>query len=498
MASHVSFWTKVSPATRAQCLSTAQTMLALVMRLVPLGLLVIGIGFLVCLLRIARYRQMVYRRWTCGHPSVNCHTEADRERVGVVPASIRGGMLAEVSHDATVISALWELNVRSRAIGRYLDPSISIGKGDFLESYFCDRGARGTRLFDISHVFSRARQSGETIALAGKHMQLASESCRLFICSEMPMAADRVLVVAPHPDDAEIAAFGLYSQFNSAIMTITAGEASDLGLPPRSFLPINPETVGWLRAWDSLVVPEIGGVSRERAVNLCYPDGCLGRLRQSCREPHQQALTELPNFQHLRALNQSPLCRSHPACTWPSLVEDLIHAIECFAPTIIATPHPLLDRHDDHVSATGAVCEALKQLKHTNGRFYFYTIHAWHSELWPYGPAGSASCLPPLPHGARWAEFYSHRLPPETIVRKYLALEAMHDLRKMSSAEPTSLRSRLQRIAAEVRAAIHGLGSPPTSLLRRFVRPTEFFHVCSFSQGIDLSDEVGASGYIAH
>ena len=38
---------------------------------------------------------------------------------------------------------------------------------------------------------------------------------------------ERVLVVAPHPDDAEIAAFGFYADTRAMVVTVTAGDASD-------------------------------------------------------------------------------------------------------------------------------------------------------------------------------------------------------------------------------------------------------------------------------
>ena len=36
-----------------------------------------------------------------------------------------------------------------------------------------------------------------------------------------------MLVIAPHPDDAEIAAYGLYTDTAATVATLTAGDASD-------------------------------------------------------------------------------------------------------------------------------------------------------------------------------------------------------------------------------------------------------------------------------
>ena len=59
----------------------------------------------------------------------------------------------------------------------------------------------------------------------------------------------------------------------------------------------------------------------------------------------------------------------------------------------------------------------------------------------------------------------------------------MHDLRDLGAPEPRPARSRLRRVRAEAAAAVVGLGLPPTSYLRRAVRPDELFFVTSFAKG---------------
>ena len=51
---------------------------------------------------------------------------------------------------------------------------------------------------------------------------MRKEKTRLHLCRENVAADDRVLVVAPHPDDAEIAAFGLYADTRATVVTLTA------------------------------------------------------------------------------------------------------------------------------------------------------------------------------------------------------------------------------------------------------------------------------------
>ena len=79
--------------------------------------------------------------------------------------------------------------------------------------------------------------------------------------------------------------------------------------------------------------------------------------------------------------------------------------------------------------------------------------------------------------------FYSHALSPERLTEKYLALEAMHDVRELSACLPQGMRlaKKLREIAG---ASIHGMGIPPTSLLRRAVRPDEVFWTMSVAAAV--------------
>jgi len=80
--------------------------------------------------------------------------------------------------------------------------------------------------------------------------------------------------------------------------------------------------------------------------------------------------------------------------------------------------------------------------------------------------------------------FYSHALSPERLTEKYLALEAMHDVRDLSGCAPQNLRSLGRKLCEIAGASIDGMGIPPTSLLRRAVRPDEVFWTISVAAAI--------------
>ena len=60
-----------------------------------------------------------------------------------------------------------------------------------------------------------------------------------------------------------------------------------------------------MRVWDSLTIPQFGGVPPERAINLCLPDG---RLREMYLHPDRDFKDEgdeAPDFSALRRMNRS-------------------------------------------------------------------------------------------------------------------------------------------------------------------------------------------------
>lgn len=80
------------------------------------------------------------------------------------------------------------------------------------------------------------------------------------------------MIIAPHSDDAELAAFGLYSRAREiSILTLTQGE-----IEAEAYQPLGLEQAaaarlkGRLRAWDSLAVPLWGGVPQSQCLQLGY------------------------------------------------------------------------------------------------------------------------------------------------------------------------------------------------------------------------------------
>jgi LmbE family N-acetylglucosaminyl deacetylase len=413
--------------------------------------------------------------------------------LGVAPKSVEtisiacdstGFILPELS--ANAVTVFLELRLQHTVTGLVFDPSVEISWKTFCDKQFFERGVRGIRFLNLTRLIRAGAKAGARVMLHGLRVTWPAGRTSLHVCHESVRPDDRVLVVSPHPDDAELAAFGLYADTQATVVTITAGDGSDRYTGKDDGIKLTRSQIGRMRVLDSIIAPQIGGVPRENILNLAYPDGRLTEMRASPAVDFRKGDKDALDFAGLRQLNVSPLLRVGAECTWHSLVSDLAHILKLTQPTIIVLPDPWLDPHADHTTTTVAVCEALRETNQQDGRFFLTFVHNRWSELIPLGPAGSGVPLPPRRKGEspEMDGFYSHALSPERLTEKYLALEAMHDVRELSACSPQSARCLAKKLRQTAGASIHGMGVPPTSLLRRAVRPDEIFWTMSVAAAV--------------
>ncbi|MGC8834844.1 MAG: PIG-L deacetylase family protein [Armatimonadota bacterium] len=182
---------------------------------------------------------------------------------------------------------------------------------------------------------------------------------------------DRLLVVAPHPDDETLGCGGLIQQAASSgasilVVILTNGDAfpactasvtRKITLKPDDYI-----LVGGIRQRESLAALSIQGVPKTNVVFLGYPDRGLldmwtanwstaktGRYTRVSHVPYDDVLS--PNAPY----------------TGLSLLSDLAHLILKFEPTILAIPHPN-DDHPDH-QAAGCFAVAALEAVRSMGKF---------------------------------------------------------------------------------------------------------------------------------
>jgi LmbE family N-acetylglucosaminyl deacetylase len=377
-------------------------------------------------------------------------------------------------------TALLSLDIESTLRGRIVDPFVEVRRGSVVFRQYFEQGARGRRFLNVSPVCQDGEGAGLRVDLRGSAIRWKRDAT-VMVFDAPPVDGERILVIAPHPDDAEIAGFGVYAGRGSWVATITAGEK---GTSDLSAICSRREATRWnahLRVWDSLSIPQLGRASQERCVNLVYPDGKLREMHARPSERFEIACEEALARAELRSWNATPDFRvGGRACTWDGLVEELRRLVERAAPSVILCPHPILDAHPDHVFATVALDQAVREHRAKDVRFLLYVVHAPDAPVYPFGPRDAVVSLPPWTDAEWLAEsVYSHPLPIDIQRAKYFAVGTAHDERTFAGDEPRTLWAALTTVKREVSALLGGTGLRPTSFLRRAPRPNEFFFVVS-------------------
>jgi LmbE family N-acetylglucosaminyl deacetylase len=334
------------------------------------------------------------------------------------------------------------LSVRSG--GEEREPWVEASVGEVSIRQYLDPTASGLRWLNLSPLRDQLTGGAEvTIRTHGLTLEAGAATLRLF--DNQLDLGQRILVIAPHPDDAEIAAFGLYADRHATVVTVTAGNAGDMNYRANESDPAEHYALkGYLRAVDSVTIPWQGNIPPERTANLGYFDGRIDAMYLAPEQTLSEVYGPNTDVAHYRRANLSKLISpSARTNSWQHLVEDLTQVLREVNPQIVVMPDPRLDAHPDHEFTSVAVDQALV---HWNGKpiFLLYTNHSG-SDRYPYGPAGTVMSLPAAGWHVHLQKVYSHPTAHPLQIRKLFALESMHDLRlspdeQVTCSVPTTTR----------------------------------------------------------
>jgi len=327
----------------------------------------------------------------------------------------------------------------------------------------------GVRWLNLSGLREQLAHGGEIIIHAHA-VTLEAETATLRLFDNHIDLRQRILVIAPHPDDAEIAAFGLYADRRASVVTVTAGNAGDMNYRANVSDPAEHYSLkGYLRAVDSVTIPWQGNIPPERTANLGYFDGRLDAMYLAPKQTIAEVYSANTDVAIYRRANLSNLVSSAARSNnWQHLVEDLVEVLRRVNPEIVVMPDPRLDTHLDHEFTSVALDQALEQWQ-GNPIFLLYSNHT-DSDHYPYGPAGTVVSLPPGEGHVSMQKIYSHPTAHGLQIRKLFALESMHDLR-LSPDEQTSCSSVATAHRPDYPRA------PEVDYLRRAPRANELFFV---------------------
>src|ERR1700722_1689920 len=354
-----------------------------------------------------------------------------------------------------------------RSWGAEQDPWVEVSVGEMRIQQYLDTNAVGVRWLNLGGLREQLAAGAEVI-IRTHAVTLEAQAATLRLFDNHLHLQQRILVIAPHPDDAEIAAFGLYADRQASVVTITAGNAGDMNYRASVSDPAEHYALkGYLRAVDSVTIPWQGNIPPERTANLGYFDGRLDAMYLAPRQTFPEVYSANTDVALYRRANLSKLVSSAARSnTWQHLVEDLVEVLRKVNPGIVVMPDPRLDTHLDHEFTSVALDQALEQWQ-GNPIFLLYTNHT-DSNRYPYGPAGTVVSLAPSERRLSMQKIYSHPTMNALQIRKLFALESMHDLRLSPDEQITCSSATIAHLPYYPRV-------PEVDYFRRAPRANELF-----------------------
>lgn len=198
-----------------------------------------------------------------------------------------------------------------------------------------------------------------------------------------PAAGDRILVVAPHPDDGELCCAGyvqraLASGAQVSVVWMTAGDGFTMDA-----VVIEPHfrekgrgmlQLGRIRVSEAMAAARLEGVPLANLHMLGYPDGGLASLMAGHHDiPYRSAHT----LQSHNPYGESPSFGKD--YTGANLEADFAAVLDGFNPTRVFAPDAA-DLHPDHAT-TGEVVRRALAARGEQDRLFRYVIHA--GSQWP-------------------------------------------------------------------------------------------------------------------
>lgn len=384
--------------------------------------------------------------------------------------SLNGELLQVTERLEAADTLILAVDVKASWLGRFLDPCVQLLGAELADRQTFERGVDGLRYLNLSGFADELNQG--RLRVRGRFCRIVGEP-RLWRFQHPDFTQQRVMVIAPHADDAELAAYGLYSRAASSwIVTVTAGEIEAehyqaMGLAPADAARLK----GRLRAWDSLAVPRWAGVPADQCVQLGYFCLQLPAMQAAPAQPCGSREADMNDIRPFRQLNPFALpADADGAPTWNNLVADLRELLQRAQPEVLVMPHASIDPHPDHICAQAAVLQALEGLAHPPRHLLGYANHLHDNDRWPMGSAGEGVALPPF-FDAR-ERLVPCSLPVSTTVQmdKAMALGMMHDLQP-----PAPFKRRVRRWLQWLLAGRRWPATGENEFFRKAVRRHELF-----------------------
>lgn len=236
-------------------------------------------------------------------------------------------------------------------------------------------------------------------------------------------AGQRVLLLAPHPDDETLCCGGTIQQAQAAgaqvfVAWVTAGDGFEVDAVVTERVA-NPggrgmRALGVTRSAEARQAASLLGVPPERTFLLGYPDGGLFRLFTT----HYEVPYTAPHTGAQAVYLPDALTPGTPY-TGQALEADLTRVLDRVQPDLVLSPAPQ-DFHTDH-HTLAFIAIRLMSARGQEARLRYWVVHGGLEWPLPKGlHAGLALTLPPLARNLPWSRV---DLTDEQVERKRKAVD---------------------------------------------------------------------------
>lgn len=239
---------------------------------------------------------------------------------------------------------------------------------------------------------------------------------------------DRVLILAPHPDDEIIGCAGIIQQavrdgVDIHIAYLTNGEHNQFAfIVYKKYIPLSQAAfiqLGELRKNEAIKATQYLGIAEDKLIFLGYPDfGTFTILKDywQTSQPYQTILTRISRVPYKGQFSYGA------PYIGESILADLERVLEMYQPTKIFVSHPA-DVNGDHKALYLFLQIALRNLPEEIPRpqVYPYLVH-WVGWPMPRRYHPEVRILPPAQFAGSATKWYKHNLTGKQIKNKYKAL----------------------------------------------------------------------------
>jgi hypothetical protein len=328
---------------------------------------------------------------------------------------------------------------------------ISVNGCENSNKQYFEANQKGIRYLNITGI-----KNVNDISITCENCKISSNN-QLLGFKKPDLTSGPILIIAPHADDAELSAYGLYSDYapNTWIATVNIGSNLQ-GLERQYVQNLDTEISraekrkGYIRSWNSMTTPLLAKVPMQQLLSLGYFNISSSSVLNTPKDivSHPSISDISPNdfrqWNHVKLSNDT-----HNVNSGAALIQDLIELIEHIRPETILVTHPEIDPHDEHIASAIALHLALQKSTFIPENILFYVNHLRGIKLFPYGPEHSRTALPPWFKNSSLLEnssCYSHSLSYAKQQEKVLAFDTMHDLRAKDRLEKKLKRWINQKI----------------------------------------------------